>query len=134
PLRTEHDELCDSDDPEEGERQEAIERRLDEIDAMARIWPDELKACAGAVVSLSHAGAAEIERGLIREEDADRQQDDDQREDGPDGEAAADRSPFPASLIEELSAQKTAALRIATARSPDKALAAAVHALAISAF
>src|SRR5208337_3100428 len=54
-LRTEHDELCDSDDPEDGTRVEAIERRLDEIDAMGRIWPDELKACAGAVVSLSHA-------------------------------------------------------------------------------
>ena len=45
---------------------QAIEQRLDEIDAMARIWPDELKACAGAVVYLSHAGEAEIERGLIR--------------------------------------------------------------------
>jgi len=132
-LRAEYDELCDSDDSEAGERLQAIGRRLDEIDAMARVWPDELKACAGAVVSLSHAGAAEIERGLIREEDADRQQDG-HGEDGPDGDAAADRSPFPASLIEELSAQKTAALRVATARSPDKALAVAVHALAMSAF
>jgi ParB family transcriptional regulator, chromosome partitioning protein len=133
-LRTEHDELCDSDDSEAGARLEAIERRLDEIDAMARVWPDELKACAGAVVYLSHAGAAEIERGLIRQEDAAEQDDDSESGDMQEPGAETERSPYPASLIADLSAQRTAALRIATARSPDIALAAAVHALATSAF
>ncbi len=134
-LHAEYDELCDSDDSEAGERLQAIERRLKEIDAMARVWPEGLKACAGAVVYLSHEGEAEIERGLIREEDAASQRDDEgDPGNGQDGSAGTERSPYPASLIEDLSAQKTAALRIATARSPDKALALAVHALAMSAF
>jgi len=134
-LRAAYDELCDSDESEDDARFEAIARRLDEIDDMARIWPDELKACAGAVVYLSHAGAADIERGMIREEDAASQPDDDGDADsGQDAGGEPERSLYPASLIEDLSAQKTAALQIATARSPDKALAMAVHALAISAF
>jgi ParB family transcriptional regulator, chromosome partitioning protein len=134
-LRTEYDELCDSDDSEAGARQEAIGRRLDEIDAMARVWPDELKACAGAVVSLSHAGGAEIERGLIREEDAAEQSGDDSESgDMQEPGAETERSPYPASLIADLSAQRTAALRIATARSPDIALALVVHAIACNAF
>jgi ParB family transcriptional regulator, chromosome partitioning protein len=136
-LTAEYDELSErfnggedlGDEAEE--RQQAIEQRLDEIEATARVWPDEVKACAGAVVSLSNAGTAQIERGLIRQEDEAEQDGDDN-----DVEEAGteERSPYPASLIEDLSAQKTAALRIAMARSPDIALAAAVHALAMSAF
>jgi ParB family chromosome partitioning protein len=134
-LRTEYDELCDSDDSEAGARQEAIERRLDEIDAMARVWPDELKACAGAVVFLSHEGAAEIERGLIRQEDAAEQGGGDSESGDMQGPGAeTERSPYPASLIADLSAQRSAALRIATARSPDIALALVVHAIACNAF
>jgi ParB family transcriptional regulator, chromosome partitioning protein len=116
-------------------RMQTIEQRLEQIEAMTRVWPEEVKARAGAVVYLSRGAASEIERGLIRQEDAAEQ-------DGGDGEsgdmqepgAEAERSPYPASLIADLSAQRTAALRIATARSPDIALAAAVHALATSAF
>jgi ParB family chromosome partitioning protein len=58
-LQTECEALRDSnddDDEEEAEaeaRMQAIEQRLDEIDAMTRIWPDELKARAGAVLYLS---------------------------------------------------------------------------------
>ena len=115
-------------------RMQAIEERLDEIDAMTRIWPDELKARAGAVVYLSHEGKAEIERGLIRAEDADRHDEEEAQHEARDAGAATERSAFPALLIEDLTAHKTAALRIETARSPGMALALAVHALAMDVF
>jgi ParB family chromosome partitioning protein len=135
-LQAEHEALREgnSDDEEEDEaRMQAIEDRLDEIDATTRLWPDELKARAGAVIYLSHEGKAEIERGLIRPEDADRHDGEDQHE-AKNADAAPEQSTFPASLIEDLTAQKTAALRIETARSPCIALAVVVHALAIDAF
>jgi ParB family chromosome partitioning protein len=111
---------------------QAIEKRLDEIDAMTRIWPDELKARAGAVIYLSHEGRAEIERGLLRPEDANREDDD--HYGAKDADALPERSAYPASLIEDLTAQRTAALRIETARSPGVALALTVHALAMKVY
>jgi ParB family chromosome partitioning protein len=124
----------DDDDGEAEARMQAIEERLDEIDAMTRIWPDELKARAGAVVYLSHQGTPEIERGLIRPEDADAQDSGDDLPEAKETDVAPERSAFPASLIEDLTAQKTAALRIETALSPGIALALAVHALAMEVF
>ena len=146
----EHDDDHDDDDHDEAEgdhdediaisarraRIAAIQARLDEVDPAARGWPDHVKARAGAIVTLAHDGTAEIERGLIRHEDAAEVQDspeDDSLPAEPD-DGAAGGSGLPASLIEELSAQKTAALRIELARSPDIALALAVHALAGEAF
>jgi ParB family chromosome partitioning protein len=120
-------------DEEAEARMQAIEERLDEIDAMTRVWPDELKARAGAVVYLSNHGTAEIERGPIRAQDADRHDEEDQHE-PKDADVTTVRAAFPASLIEDLTAQKTAALRIETARSPGVALALAVHALAMNVF
>ena len=129
-LTAEYDELCDNDEGEAAERLHEVERRLDEIEDMARIWPDDLKTRAGAIVYLSHDGA-DIERGLIRAEDAVAQEEGTESGDVPEAKA---RSLYPASLIEDLSAQKTAALRVATARSPDIALALMVHTLACNAF
>jgi len=96
--------------------------------------PWRLRHFAGAVVYLSNWGTAEIERGLIRPEDVDTQDSDDDLPERKDADAAPERSPYPASLIEDLTAQKTAALCIETARSPGIALALAVHALAMDVF
>jgi ParB family transcriptional regulator, chromosome partitioning protein len=140
---SDHDDDHGDDDGDHGEagadeeaetRMQAIEERLDEIDAMTRVWPDESKARAGAIVYLSHEGKAEIERGLIRPEDADRHDDEEDQHEAKDADTVSERSAFPASLIEDLTAQKTAALRIETARSPGVALALAVHALAMDVF
>jgi ParB family chromosome partitioning protein len=113
----------------------AIQARLDEVDPAARGWPDHVKARAGAIVTLAHDGTVEIDRGLIRPEDVDApnsSQDDTLPAELEGNEAEAPG--LPASLIEELTAQKTAALRIELARSPDIALALAVYALAGEAF
>jgi ParB family chromosome partitioning protein len=125
----------DSDEAEAGacDRIEAIEPRLEAIDDLTRVWTDEAKACAGAIVHLAHDGTPEIERGLVRKADADSSPEDDET-----GDAAAKpkkaKGGLPASLIEELTAQKTAALRIEVARSPDIALVLVTHALASSVF
>ncbi|MGE7416178.1 ParB N-terminal domain-containing protein [Methylobacterium tarhaniae] len=97
-------------------------------------WSDEVKAMAGAIVTLGYDGA-EIERGLIRAEDMPEPEGDDTAD---EGEASGDAEPaspaLPASLIEDLTAHKTAALRVELARSPAVALASIVHTVALSAF
>lgn len=138
-LQAELDALCETDGDSEDERTEAFERiqaiesRLEDIEGMARVWPDEIKARAGAVVYLGYDGTADIERGLMRKEKAEASPEGDE-----DGAAAREtneaKGGLPASLVEELTAQKTAVLRIELARSPDIALAVVVHAVASSAF
>ncbi|WP_095085307.1 ParB/RepB/Spo0J family partition protein [Mesorhizobium sophorae] len=119
------------------DRIEAIESRLGDIDDLTRVWTDEVMACAGAIVHLTHDGTPDIERGLIRKGDAAALQRGDEHgatvEDGSAGTKAPGQA-LPAALVEDLTAQKTAALRIELARSPDVALAAVVHAIATSAF
>lgn len=127
------DDLAYSDDPDDQTRLEAAEKRLAEIEALAETWSAEVKAYAGAVVSLSHQGEAVIERGLIREDDAPEVEDEEAEAEGSEPEGDATPA-LPAALIEDLTAHKTAALRVELARRPDVALSAIVHALALSAF
>jgi ParB family chromosome partitioning protein len=142
-LQAELDALSEADysgDEEEAAaeaRMLAIETRLDEIESTTRVWSDEVKACAGAVVYLSYGDTVEIERGKVREEDAAAfRPDDEPDEASEEGEAEPETagSGLAASLVAELTAQKTAALRIELARSPDIALALVAHTLATSAF
>jgi ParB family chromosome partitioning protein len=88
----------------------------------------EDKARCGALVTLGHDGALCIERGLIHPDDAKAEA---KREREPK-EAAAPTG-LSAGLVAELTAHRTAALRIELARSPAVALAATVHALALPA-
>ena len=101
-----------------------------------------VKAAAGAIVTIDRNGEAVIHRGLMREAEAKalrtlerlRQgfgsegeaENDDEGEDGDD-----DRQPMTAAisdrLAQRLSAHRTAALQIEVARHPQAALAAVVH-------
>lgn len=138
-LRAEQDELLDAQYDEEGEedpavtaRLEIIEARLGELEDKAHTWTQEQMAHAGAVVSLSQDGEPEVERGLVRREDEDALS-------SPTEEALDDESPspapaLPATLVQDLTARRTAALRATLARSPDVALVAVTHALARRAF
>lgn len=100
------------------------------------------KARAGCAVGLTHEGKVKVERGLIRPEDVRRE-----KKKVRAAEIAASRStgvgtaraqdPSPAlsdTLVEELTAQRTAALRVEVMRRPDLALAGVVHALALPVF
>jgi len=121
-LSAEYDTLIDQDDADT-DRLEAIEQRLSELQTIDQ-WPTETLAIAGAIVALDHAGALRIERGLVRQGDMPKRK----REDGP-----SDPSDLPASLVADLTAQKTAAMGAELIRQPDIALAAVVHALALRA-
>lgn len=123
-------ESLDGDDDDEEARLRVIQERLDQIDTERHVWTDADKAQAGAVLSLDYGGSLSVERGLIRKGDAVPME----------APAIIDAGPAPkapalsAALVEELTAHKTAALRVELARSPAMALALTVHALALSAF
>jgi ParB family chromosome partitioning protein len=124
-LAAEYDELVDSDDEADAERFAVVEQRLDELKAHGEAWMPETLSIAGAIVSLGHDGTAQVTRGLVR--------DGDEPEAGDDasGEPASKASGLPATLVADLTAQKTAALRLSLAGQPDIALACVVHTLAL---
>ncbi|HCH6841387.1 TPA: ParB N-terminal domain-containing protein [Pseudomonas aeruginosa] len=119
-----------------GEQLQALEERL--LD-----YSPNVKAAAGAIVTLDRQGQIVVHRGLLREAEAkalrtlerlrqgfgeaggeaenDNENDDDQQ---PKTAAMTDR------LAQRLSAHRTAALQIELARHPQAALAAVVHGMA----
>ena len=117
-----------------GEQLQALEDGLQDYGA-------NVKAAAGAIVTIDRNGEAVIHRGLMREAEAKALRtleklrqgfsdpdaaNDDEGEDGDD-----DRQPKTAAmsdrLAQRLSAHRTAALQIEVARHPQAALAAVVH-------
>ncbi|KRU93137.1 ParB domain-containing protein nuclease [Pseudomonas aeruginosa] len=117
-----------------GEQLQALEDGLQDYGA-------NVKAAAGAIVTIDRNGEAVIHRGLLREAEAKALRtleklrqgfsdpdaaNDDEGEDGDD-----DRQPKTAAmsdrLAQRLSAHRTAALQIEVARHPQAALAAVVH-------
>lgn len=135
-LQGEYDALsdvleADEEDAKAAERQFAISERMDAIRQAAEIWPSEKLAIAGAIVTVNGDGRIEIKRGLIRPADAKAHR----KAEKPERASDADgQKPLPATLIAELSAQRTAALAATLMKRPDAALAATVHALALDVF
>jgi ParB family chromosome partitioning protein len=132
-LSAEYDELADSPEADEGDetvlaRLDAIQDRLDELDAAQECWTPELLASAGAIISIDWNGTATVERGFIRR-DASRQ-----TENLEDHKPARDPAVLPATLVTELTARKTAALQSVAGENVPVMVAAVVHALALSAF
>jgi ParB family chromosome partitioning protein len=116
-------------------RYDAIGERLDAIEQRPAEWTSETLAIAGAVVTLGHDGKTEICRGLIRPEDAPRKASRSNRassENTSDGEAA--KPALPASLIESLTAHRSAAISAALLDHPEAALALLVERLALPVF
>ena len=122
-------ELCDE-VPEMEAEWNRIGERLAELDQITEQGTYQLEdmARAGALVTLTYTGALRIERGLVRPEDC-------QNEEEEPGETGAEEPEgqgtpvlkHSAALTEDLTAQKTAALRMELARNPDVALATVVH-------
>lgn len=113
-----------------GQQLQALEDRL--LDYTANV-----KAAAGAIVTLDRQGQIVVHRGLMREAEAkalrtlERLRQGFGGEDDTDGDGEDDDQPKPASmsdrLAQRLSAHRTAALQIELARHPQLALAAVVH-------
>lgn len=156
--RDAYDALCETwggaeDPPSEVEAQmSALEAVLEEP---GELYAPEDLARAGAFVILGHDGEPRIERGLVLPEDevkAAPEPDEpggdtggvgqgaqaDSGETGlssneaePDGDA---RAPLSAKLIADLTAHRTAGLRLALANDPDLALVALAHVLVLATF
>lgn len=136
-LQTEYDALYEtwsdnSDDQEQPERLEELEELIETFNDREEVWPPETIAIGGAVVTIGYDGKIEIERGLIRPEDAPKKtakgKSSSQDATSQTGE---EQSPaFSAALIESLTAHKSAALSAELLQRPDISLAAVVHTFA----
>jgi len=90
-------------------------------------FSSDQKVICGTIISIGYHGDLRIERGLIDPADAKAK---DAASDE-DGEKVSDTSSHSKALITELTARKTAVLRMDLAKNPDVALAVAVHSIAI---
>lgn len=142
-LQAEYEQVNDAwnnaDDNEEAPpRLDELEKLIAEFDDRDGVWTSDKLAVAGAVVTIDPQGKVKIERGLVRPEDMPKQSgkaktakaSDTSHAEG-DGEQSAGLS---ASLVENLTAHKSAALAATLLDAPEKGLAAVVYALVLKIF
>ena len=94
----------------------------DEDESAAAFDPADI-ARAGVLITLAHDGSLQVERGLVHP--------DDHRAEAKAARPAAEPGALAAALVTDLSAHRTAALRVELAGKPSVALAAVVHAMAL---
>ncbi|MER8573554.1 ParB/RepB/Spo0J family partition protein [Mesorhizobium sp. M1374] len=133
-LTAEYDELAEL--IEADAKIEEIDKRITALQDRAEVYAPEVFEISGAIVTLTNYGDVRIERGLVLPEDG-RDDEADGDDKGGNGvekpqEVGQPRVTHSAALIENLTAQKTAALRVELANNHDIALAAVVHAMLLS--
>lgn len=111
---------------------DSLSDKIQAVTKQAQVWSNEDKAMSGAVITLERDGSLVIERGLVRVEDAKRVFA--AREGGVSLEPAPSSDGLSARLIEDLTAERTAALRAMMMDNTKVALAALTHAFALSVF
>ncbi|CAM5357851.1 ParB/RepB/Spo0J family partition protein [Alcaligenes phenolicus] len=136
------DAALDADDEDKAdalqEDGEAVGEQLQALEDGLQDYSANVKAAAGAIVTIDRNGEAVIHRGLMREAEAKALRTLERLRQGFSGEDAenddegetADEAQTPAMsdrLAQRLSAHRTAALQIEVARHPQAALAAVVH-------
>ncbi|MCT0392028.1 ParB/RepB/Spo0J family partition protein [Pseudomonas aeruginosa] len=136
------DAALDADDEEKAdalqEKGEALGEQLQVIEDGLQDYSPNVKAAAGAIVTIDRSGEAVIHRGLMRETEAKALRTLERLRQGfggadaeNDDEAEGDEQPKAAAmsdrLAQRLSAHRTAALQIEVARHPQVALAALVQ-------
>jgi ParB family chromosome partitioning protein len=142
--------LNEDDDGEDGaEDNEQLYNRIDEIEGRIRsihcnrkrAYSDDVKATCGVLVSLGFNGEPEFRYGLLRKEDEGELSQTTASPDelppsavGSSVDEEEKSSPYSASLVEALTMHKTAAIAAELTQQPTIALAAVVHALALSEF
>ncbi|MER9336774.1 ParB/RepB/Spo0J family partition protein [Mesorhizobium sp. M0293] len=122
----------------------ALEVRIEAIQSAAEAFDPQEMALAGCVVSISYEGILQVTPGLVKAEDrkalAILQDGDEANHQAADDEAGQEERPeeeasdLSAALTEELTAIRTAALRVELSNRPDVALVAILHALASRVF
>jgi len=133
-LTTELESLNMIDEPtdEQQAHLDVINERMDELEDRPDVWPTETLAIAGAVVTLGSKGEPEIHYGFIRPEDV-RAISINEREESEDGMdvSVTERPALSASLVENLTSHRSAALNAALLERPDVALATIAHVMAL---
>lgn len=143
-------ELEDACDTEDEDKAEALEQQHEQVaadlqaahDALQEYAPD-VRAVAGAIVTIDRDGEAVIHRGLLREAEAKALRTLEKLRQGFTGtESSSDKggeNTEPSStanlsdrLVQRLSVHRTAALQIEVARHPQVALAALVHGMVLA--
>ena len=135
-LSEQYDALVDSDDDADEASLAEIEQRMDAMMAKTQSWSAKTLSVAGAIVTISYDGNTRIERGLVRKEDLPKLREAKasvEQSAAPDDETASEPG-LSAKLVEDLTAQKTAAIAACLIDNPDVALAAVVHKLVLDAF
>lgn len=129
----------DSEADEKPERLTEVEQAIEDIEEGAYGYKPEQMAIAGCVLTIDRQGKIEIKRGMVKPEDKPRlaalekaqaAKDPDAVQDALDTPAQPKEKGMSASLIEFLTAHRSAALKASLAVNPDIGLAAAVHAIA----
>jgi ParB family chromosome partitioning protein len=136
-LVAEADVLSEIEEPDSDQdaRLEAINDRLDTLNSRESVWTPETMAIAGAVVTLGTDGKAAVHCGFVRPEDAPPRKRNAKSVTLADGTVIAPpRDIHPATLIESLTAHRSAGLSAALLEHPTVALAAVVHVMALQIF
>ncbi|KAA3448616.1 plasmid stabilization protein [Mesorhizobium sp. SARCC-RB16n] len=118
---------------------QALESRMEAIQNAAEAFDPQEMALAGCVVAISHGGTVQVTPGLVKAEDlkalaalqgSNAGSDDDEGDDPAQGKAnEVEVAGMSAALTEELTAIRTAALRVELSNRPEVALVAILHAL-----
>jgi ParB family transcriptional regulator, chromosome partitioning protein len=129
------DELTD----EEADRLDALDAEAAALAEPPLEWSDRQKKRCGAVVSIGYDGDLDVTRGLIAPADmktakAEASGDESETGDMPKVEAEAESLGLSKALRDDLTAQRTAALRAVLAGNVPVALATLAHALALPVF
>lgn len=134
-LERQRDSMRDQDDltDDEAARFEQLETEIATLSETAVTYSDRQKARAGAFVSIGANGKVDVVRGLVRptESKAKKRKDADEQEDGNMPSAVPGLS---RALVDDLTTQRTAALRAVVSDRADIGLVLTVHALAVSVF
>lgn len=117
---------------EVAEKLDALSQRIDRLSEAQYRYRQEDMDCGGAIVTIAESGEVTICRGLLRPED---KPSGGASERGPQARRKAESDGgLSARVVEDLTAHKTAALRVELAERPDAALAVLVQALALPLF
>ncbi len=135
-LQAEYDGLLEEhgEDPEQDicDQLDALSEQMEAMTVRAQSWTRDDMALSGAVVTLERDGSLLVERGLVRGEEAKRVFA--AREGGANLEPVPPANALSARLVEDLTAERTAALRAVMMEDSKTALAALAHALALPLF
>jgi len=126
-----------------------VEQQIEAIQNAGKVYDSDEKALAGCIVTISHGGTVQIERGLVHPDDMAALRRLRQPEAEPDGEDAEAReyldlsgadddteqpTAYSAALVEELTAIRTAAMRNELVSRPGLALACTLYPLVVKVF